>query len=84
MFVPSVFWRREGLCAMFLFLVVPRVAHPFPRAQTKKEISTVSMRPREVDCLAVLTHGGQTSWVQVEKEGSGDVLSSSRPISSNN
>lgn len=48
---------------MFLFLVVPRVAHPFPRAQTKKEISTVSisMRPKEVDCLAVLTQGGETS-----------------------
>ena len=69
---------------MFLFLVVPRVAHPFPRAQTKKEISTVSMRPKEVDCLAVLTHGGETSWVRVKEEGSGNVLRSSRPISSDN
>jgi len=64
--------------------VVLGVAYPFPRAQIAKEISRVSMRPREVDCLAVLTHGRQTSWVQVKEEDSGNVVRSSRPISSDN
>jgi hypothetical protein len=49
-----------------------------------KEVSRVSMRPRGVDCLAVLTHGLADILGAGERRGLGNVLRLSRSISSDN